>query len=368
MRARQLRRAAPIALLASLTLISTPGVAFADPAAATSSQDVRTALVAKQSEQSGEKSLDQQIASAEKALEKAKNQVADAQRKLDNTTSVHDKAKQATAKAQDRLAQARKQLDKAESDQRKAEQRVQKHESAGFSFDGMVDSVLAFLGSDVTDSLGEEVENKREAVSQAEDAVGAAERDGTKAKQAKSNAEQAHEQATGRQDEAQSELDKLNERKQAEEAKKQEQAEAEAAPADGGGAAPAAAPGIVKPAEGTFTSGYGARWGTTHYGVDIANSIGTPIKSAMSGTVISSGPASGFGLWVRVQHDNGLITVYGHIDQSLVAVGQRVEAGQQIATMGNRGQSTGPHLHFEIHENGAKIDPLPWLQAHGITL
>src|SRR5690606_41248109 len=123
-----------------------------------------------------------------------------------------------------------------------------------------------------------------------------------------------------------------------------------------------------KPGEVTFASGSGPRWGSSPYGIGIADAIGTPDYSVMPGTVISSGPASGFGLWVRVQHDNGLITVYGHINESLVSVGQRVEAGQQIATMGNRGQSTGPHLHFEVHENGVKIDPLPWLESHGITL
>jgi len=125
---------------------------------------------------------------------------------------------------------------------------------------------------------------------------------------------------------------------------------------------------VVKPAQGTLTSTYGARWGTVHYGIDIANSIGTPILSAMAGTVIDSGPASGFGLWVRVQHANGVITVYGHINESLVSVGQRVSAGQQIATMGNRGQSTGPHLHFEVHQNGSKIDPLPWLRSRGVSI
>ncbi|WP_026065780.1 M23 family metallopeptidase [Actinoalloteichus spitiensis] len=148
-----------------------------------------------------------------------------------------------------------------------------------------------------------------------------------------------------------------------------EQAAAEQAAAEQAAAEQAAADvQFVKPAEGRFTSGFGARWGTTHYGVDIANSIGTPIYSTTSGTVISSGPASGFGMWVRVQHDDGTITVYGHIDQSLVSVGQRVGVGEQIATMGNRGQSTGPHLHFEVHVNGQKIDPQPWLAERGITL
>ncbi|GAA2813425.1 M23 family metallopeptidase [Saccharopolyspora taberi] len=126
---------------------------------------------------------------------------------------------------------------------------------------------------------------------------------------------------------------------------------------------------FVKPAEGTFTSGFGARWGTTHKGVDIANSIGTPIKSVAAGKVVSAGPASGFGQWVRVQHDDGTVTVYGHINTIDVSVGQRVGAGEKIATMGNKGQSTGPHLHFEVLQGGStKINPLPWLQERGITL
>ncbi|APU16271.1 metalloendopeptidase-like membrane protein [Actinoalloteichus fjordicus] len=146
-----------------------------------------------------------------------------------------------------------------------------------------------------------------------------------------------------------------------EEAAAEAAAEEEAAPAQ-------ATADFVKPTEGTFTSGFGARWGTTHYGIDIANSIGTPIVSATSGTVISAGTASGFGQWVRVQADDGTITVYGHIDTYSVSVGQQVAAGEQIATMGNRGQSTGPHLHFEVHVNGQKIDPQPWLAARGISV
>ncbi len=74
-------------------------------------------------------------------------------------------------------------------------------------------------------------------------------------------------------------------------------------------------------------------------------------------------------MWVRLLHADGTITVYGHINESLVTVGQHVMAGDQIATMGNRGFSTGPHLHFEVHLNGVdKIDPLPWLATRGISL
>lgn len=70
-----------------------------------------------------------------------------------------------------------------------------------------------------------------------------------------------------------------------------------------------------------------------------------------------------------MQHADGTITVYGHIDSSEVQVGQTVMAGDEIAKMGNRGQSTGPHLHFEVHLTGDnKIDPLPWLASRGIAL
>ena len=124
----------------------------------------------------------------------------------------------------------------------------------------------------------------------------------------------------------------------------------------------------MKPTVGVLSSGFGPRDGTIHNGQDIANDIGTPIFSAMAGEVIDAGPASGFGQWVRVQHSGGLITVYGHVATFTVGVGQAVSAGQQIATMGNEGQSTGPHLHFEVHQDGTPIDPLPWLRSFGVSI
>ncbi|MQA15406.1 MAG: peptidoglycan DD-metalloendopeptidase family protein [Pseudonocardiaceae bacterium] len=133
---------------------------------------------------------------------------------------------------------------------------------------------------------------------------------------------------------------------------------------------PTATPGeIVQPAEGELTSGFGSRWGSSHNGIDIANEIGTPIRSTTDGVVVEAGPASGFGQWVRVQHPDGVTSVYGHINEALVSEGEQVSAGEQIATMGNRGQSTGPHLHFEIWEDGGeKIDPMSWLQQHGVAM
>jgi murein DD-endopeptidase MepM/ murein hydrolase activator NlpD len=128
----------------------------------------------------------------------------------------------------------------------------------------------------------------------------------------------------------------------------------------------------VAPASGRVSSWYGARWGVTHFGVDIANSIGTPIYAATSGVVRRAGPATGFGQAVYILGDDGYVTVYGHVNRYFVSVGERVSAGEQIAEVGNRGQSTGPHLHFEVHSGGQlysnQLNPVPWLNARGVYL
>jgi murein DD-endopeptidase MepM/ murein hydrolase activator NlpD len=132
-----------------------------------------------------------------------------------------------------------------------------------------------------------------------------------------------------------------------------------------------AAGGAIAPTTGRVTSCYGARWGTLHAGIDIAAPIGTPVYTPEDGVVLQAGPASGFGLAVAVQHSDGTITLYGHVNQMFVSAGQVVTAGQQIAEVGNRGQSTGPHLHFETHTGGLyanRVNPVPWLTARGISL
>lgn len=128
-------------------------------------------------------------------------------------------------------------------------------------------------------------------------------------------------------------------------------------------------PIVVRPAEGTLTTGFEMRWGSFHKGIDIANALGTPEYAVTDATVISAGPASGFGNWVRLQADDGTIFVYGHMETINVTVGQRVTAGQVIAGMGSRGFSTGSHLHFEVYPDGKNpVDPIPWLKAHGIEM
>lgn len=125
---------------------------------------------------------------------------------------------------------------------------------------------------------------------------------------------------------------------------------------------------FVQPAMGRLTSSFGARWGRHHDGIDIANRIGTPIYAVTDGVVEESGPASGFGMWIKLRHTDGTQSIYGHINRSFVKEGQKVEAGEQIAEVGNRGRSTGPHLHFEVWDaDDSKLNPITWLRAHGIT-
>ncbi|MBF6537376.1 M23 family metallopeptidase [Nocardia farcinica] len=131
----------------------------------------------------------------------------------------------------------------------------------------------------------------------------------------------------------------------------------------------AARPKTVRPVAGVLTSHFGARWGAQHNGLDFGDPIGAPIAAVTDGVVIEAGPASGFGLWVRVQQDDGTVGVYGHVNDILATVGQQVRAGDVIATVGNRGYSTGPHLHYEVHVPGVgPIDPAPWLAARGVDV
>lgn len=157
-------------------------------------------------------------------------------------------------------------------------------------------------------------------------------------------------------------------RKQAEERKRkaaEERKRKEAAAANqssGGGSAPVVSSGSwTKPVNGRFTSGYGYRvhpiygTGRMHYGVDFANSIGTPVVSAADGVVSYAAPFSTYGNVVMVTHNidgQTYTSLYAHLNNIGASVGQSVSKGQQIGTLGNTGNSTGPHLHFEIHVGG----------------
>jgi len=120
---------------------------------------------------------------------------------------------------------------------------------------------------------------------------------------------------------------------------------------------------MIWPSQGTFTSGYGWRWGRMHKGIDIANNVGTPIVAAARGRVSFSGwHDGGYGYFIEIIHDDGSKTRYGHNSTLLVREGQQVEQGQVISQMGSTGRSTGPHLHFEVHPAGeGAMNPLQFL-------
>ena len=121
---------------------------------------------------------------------------------------------------------------------------------------------------------------------------------------------------------------------------------------------------LVKPVSGAISSRFGARSSirsSAHTGLDIATSIGTPIKAAASGTVTFSGWKGSYGYLMVVTHSNGVQTYYGHCSKLYYNAGQTVSQGQTIAAVGNTGNSTGPHLHFEIRINGVAYNPQNYL-------
>jgi murein DD-endopeptidase MepM/ murein hydrolase activator NlpD len=98
-----------------------------------------------------------------------------------------------------------------------------------------------------------------------------------------------------------------------------------------------------------------------HSGIDLAGPAGTPIYAATGGTITVHRERGGYGLYILLSRDPGLSTLYGHLDWPLVQPGDVVTAGQVIALMGSTGNSTGPHLHFEVRIAGVPVDPLPLL-------
>ena len=120
----------------------------------------------------------------------------------------------------------------------------------------------------------------------------------------------------------------------------------------------------IWPTNGIVSSPYGLRWGGTdfHPGIDIANDMGTPIVATADGVVEYAGwNSGGYGNMVDINHGNGLMTRYGHASQVVVTVGQYVKRGQLIAYMGSTGFSTGPHVHYEVHVNGQRVNPISYL-------
>jgi murein DD-endopeptidase MepM/ murein hydrolase activator NlpD len=119
------------------------------------------------------------------------------------------------------------------------------------------------------------------------------------------------------------------------------------------------------------TSCFGMRWGVPHQGIDFAMPENTPLRATAAGTVIAAGWAyTGYGISVVIDHGDGYFTHYAHQNRTAVEVGQKVKAGQIIGYEGSTGDSTGPHLHFEVHQGAMwnQIDPAPFLKEHGVPI
>ena len=119
--------------------------------------------------------------------------------------------------------------------------------------------------------------------------------------------------------------------------------------------------GWTWPASGTVTSGFGYRWGRLHAGIDIGASTGTPIHAAKGGVVSYAGVMGGYGNIIVIDHGGGMTTRYAHQSQLGASVGQTVKVGDRIGYVGNTGNSTGPHLHFEVRINDSPQNPVGYL-------
>jgi murein DD-endopeptidase MepM/ murein hydrolase activator NlpD len=118
----------------------------------------------------------------------------------------------------------------------------------------------------------------------------------------------------------------------------------------------------VRPVPGAIESGFGWRklnssGSSFHPGVDLQAAWGSPVSVCGNGDVVAAGWDGGYGNRVIVQHAGSLSTVYAHLSQITVFEGQRLAAGSQVGLVGATGQVTGPHLHFEVRDNGSPIDP-----------
>lgn len=110
-----------------------------------------------------------------------------------------------------------------------------------------------------------------------------------------------------------------------------------------------------------ISSPFGPRWGLQHNGVDIPVPVGTPVHAAAGGRVEAAGSAGTAGIRIRLAHSPDIKTVYMHLSRTTVVAGQNVMGGQVIGYSGNTGQSTGPHLHFEVHDKGKPVNPIGYV-------
>jgi murein DD-endopeptidase MepM/ murein hydrolase activator NlpD len=120
------------------------------------------------------------------------------------------------------------------------------------------------------------------------------------------------------------------------------------------------------PTQGSLTSGYGMRWGRLHQGIDLAAPMGTLVQAAAAGVVVfAEWHQGGYGNLIEIHHADGSLTRYAHLNRIWVSQNEAVAQGQAIGEVGSTGYSTGPHLHFEIHQVGqGAVDPTTYLSSY----
>ncbi|OEU96920.1 M23 family metallopeptidase [Streptomyces oceani] len=124
----------------------------------------------------------------------------------------------------------------------------------------------------------------------------------------------------------------------------------------------------------TLTASYGTggdRWSSDHSGQDFGVPTGTEVKAVHEGTVVTAGDGGAYGNNIVIEHDNGKYSQYAHLSKFDVSVGDKVNTGERIASSGNTGNSSGPHLHFEVRDTpayGSAVDPVPFLEKQDVKL
>lgn len=380
-------------LLCLAAALLTPGAAsFADDG---DLQDQLADVQSRMSEQSEKK------AQAEAVIGSVNDKLYDIQKNLENAESEYKAVSEDLTATEGKIAAAQDELEKSQARLEKREAVFQRrirdiymHGQLNYldvvlgardfsDFSNRLELLRRILASDI--QLLADIRSERDAIRAAQ-----AELEAQRSRQAALKEEAAAKRdeiaAHKKENEAllyQAQYDKATAEKAYEEYQQASQAIAdmlrqrESAPAAASGgdagepdsypAAAAGSGGMIWPVNGVVTSPYGYRthpiFGTTiyHSGIDIGVDYGTPVQAAAGGTVVEAAWISGYGYSVIIDHGNGLSTLYGHNQELAVSAGQQVSQGQVIAYAGSTGNSTGPHVHFEVRSSGEPVDPNGYL-------
>ncbi|MGN0948062.1 MAG: murein hydrolase activator EnvC family protein [Megasphaera sp.] len=380
-------------LLCLAAALLTPGAAsFADDG---DLQDQLADVQSRMSEQSEKK------AQAEAVIGSVNDKLYDIQKNLENAESEYKAVSEDLTATEGKIAAAQDELEKSQARLEKREAVFQRrirdiymHGQLNYldvvlgardfsDFSNRLELLRRILASDI--QLLADIRSERDAIRAAQ-----AELEAQRSRQAALKEEAAAKRdeiaAHKKENEAllyQAQYDKATAEKAYEEYQQASQAIAdmlrqrESAPAAASGgnagepdsypAAAAGSGGMIWPVNGVVTSSYGYRthpiFGTTiyHSGIDIGVDYGTPVQAAAGGTVVEAAWISGYGYSVIIDHGNGLSTLYGHNQELAVSAGQQVSQGQVIAYAGSTGNSTGPHVHFEVRSSGEPVDPNGYL-------